>query len=427
MIGVIADDVTGGTDVAVAFRRTGLATVILFGQPDENTALPYHDAVVIALKTRTLPAEDAVTESVRAASWLKEHGASQLYFKYCSTFDSKPEGNIGQVADALADLQGAALTVVAPASPEHRRTLYMGNLFVGDQPLAESPMSHHPLTPMTDSNVVRLLSAQTGRRIELVSQATVGAGARAVRERLDDLAASGVRYAVIDAISATDLQTIGDACRDDVLLTGAAGLAGGLGRALAGAKKTPQSHGADPIGASRSVALAGSCSARTREQVAYMRDREPSLFLDAVSTPDAGQLAASALDWFTSLPVDACPLIYSTLEPDQLRRTQEILGTERSAQILEGATGLIARGLVDRGVRRLVTAGGETSGAVVAALSVRGGTIGSEIAPGVPWIYTTGPVPIALLLKSGNFGSPGLLLEAVRSGAHAEEASLAGH
>ncbi|WP_104046132.1 3-oxo-tetronate kinase [Arthrobacter sp. ZGTC412] len=427
MIGVIADDVTGGTDVAVAFRRTGMATVILFGQPDETTVLPYHDAVVIALKTRTLPAEDAVAESLRAASWLQEHGASQLYFKYCSTFDSKPEGNIGQVADALADLQGAALTVVAPSSPEHRRTQYMGNLFVADQPLAESPMSHHPLTPMRDSNVVRLLSAQTERRIELVSLATVDAGARAVRERLDDLAASGIRYAVVDAISTTDLQTIGDACRDDVLVTGAAGLAGGLGHALTGTTKTPQSHGADPIGACRSVALAGSCSARTREQVAYMRDREPSFFLDAVRTPDAGELAASALAWFTSLPADACPLIYSTQEPDQLRRTQAILGTERSAQILEGATGLIACGLVDRGVRRLVTAGGETSGAVVAALDIHGGTIGTEIAPGVPWIYTIGPAPVALLLKSGNFGSPELLVQAVRSGAHAEETSLAGH
>ncbi|MEY9776297.1 3-oxo-tetronate kinase [Arthrobacter sp. MW3 TE3886] len=427
MIGVIADDVTGGTDVAVAFRRAGLATVILFGQPDEETALPYHDAVVIALKTRTLPVDDAVAESLRAAAWLKNHGAGQLYFKYCSTFDSKPEGNIGQVADALADFQGARLTVVVPSSPEHRRTQYMGNLFVAEQPLAESPMSHHPLTPMTDSNVVRLLTAQTERPVELVSQKTVRAGARAIRERLDDLSAHGVRYAVTDAISATDLQAIGDACRDDVLVTGAAGLAGGLGRALAGARRSRQTHGDDPVGTSRSVALAGSCSAPTREQVAYMRSHEPAFFLDALATPDAAKLAASALAWFESLPADARPLIYSTLEPEELRRSQEVLGTEGSALILETATGLIARGLVARGVRRIVTAGGETSGAVVSALGIQGGTIGAEIAPGVPWIYTTGPVPIAVLLKSGNFGDPDLLVQAVRADARTGEASLAGH
>ncbi|MCP1413628.1 uncharacterized protein YgbK (DUF1537 family) [Paenarthrobacter sp. A20] len=427
VIGVIADDVTGGTDVAVAFRRAGLATVILFGSPDSETILPYHDAVVIALKTRTLPVDDAVAESLRAAEWLKNHGASQLYFKYCSTFDSKPEGNIGQVADALADLQGSRLTVVAPASPEHRRTQYMGNLFVAEQPLAESPMSHHPLTPMTDSNVVRLLSAQTERPVELVSQKTVRAGARAIREYLDEMAGRGVRYAVTDAITAKDLQAIGDACRDDVLVTGAAGLAGGLGRSLAGNRGSSQDHEQDPVGTGRAVALAGSCSARTREQVSYMREQEPSFFLDAVANPDPVQLAESALAWFGTLPHDARPLIYSTLEPGELRRTQEILGTERSSAILEKATGLIARGLVERGVRRIVTAGGETSGAVVQALGVQGGTIGTEMAPGVPWIYTTGQIPIALLLKSGNFGDPGMLAQAVHADANAGEASLAGH
>ncbi|MFK0005364.1 3-oxo-tetronate kinase [Paenarthrobacter sp. NPDC090522] len=427
MIGVIADDVTGGTDVAVAFRRAGLATIILFGHPDDGAVLPYHDAVVIALKTRTLPVDDAVAQSLRAAAWLKAHGATQLYFKYCSTFDSKPEGNIGQVADALADLQKSRLTVVVPASPEHRRTQYMGNLFVAEQPLAESPMSHHPLTPMTDSNVVRLLSAQTERPVELVTHKTVRAGADAIRKHLDQLTSRGVRYAVTDAITATDLQAIGDACRDDVLVTGAAGLAGGLGRALTGTRARRQSQGEDPVGAGRAAALAGSCSARTREQVAYMREHGPAFFLDALTTPSAEQLAAAALDWYDGLPADARPLIYSSLEPDALRRTQQTLGTERSATILETATGLIAKGLVERGVRRIVTAGGETSGAVVQALGVQGGTIGAELAPGVPWIYTTGETPIALLLKSGNFGTPELLVQAVRAATIPGEAGLAGH
>lgn len=212
-----------------------------------------------------------------------------------------------------------------------------------------------------------------------------------------------------------------------MLVTGAAGLAGGLGLAVASTRGAGQSHGEDPIGAGRAVALARSCSVRTREQVAYMRNHGPAYFLDAIATPDPEKLAESALAWFAALPGGARPLIYSTLEPADLRRCQEILGTERSATILETATGLIARGLVASGVRRIVTAGGETSGAVVSALAIRAGTIGAEIAPGVPWIYTTGPVPIAVLLKSGNFGEPELLVQAVRAGARKGEASLAGH
>ncbi|KNC20454.1 hypothetical protein AC792_00610 [Arthrobacter sp. RIT-PI-e] len=414
MLGVIADDVTGGTDVALSFTKAGLSTLVIFGQPQPTDAVADHQVVVIALKTRTMAPAEAVGESLTAATWLQEHGATQLFFKYCSTFDSSPAGNIGQVADALAACQQFGITVIVPAPPQPRRTQYMGNLFVAQQPLAESPMQHHPLTPMRDSNVLRLLSTQTSRPITLIDHDVVRAGSPAIRQALDNAAAAGIRYAVIDAITDEDLEAVGAACLNDRFLTGAAGLAAGLGAALATTNGRQATHH-DPVGAVPAAVLAGSCSARTREQVAYMRDREPSYFLDVRATPDPAALAAAALTWFDTLTPGSVPLIYSTMDPARLTETQQHIGVARSAEILETATGIIARGLHDRGVRRIIIAGGETSGAVVDALDIRGGIIGQEMAPGVPWIYTTEPHPTALLLKSGNFGEQDLLVRAARA------------
>lgn len=418
MIGAIADDFTGGTDVAVAFRRAGLRTVVLFGGASDRGDLPTHDAIVIALKTRTIEPEVAVSESVQAAQWLRDHGATQIFFKFCSTFDSKPEGNIGPVADALADLLDAPRAVVVPSSPEHLRTQYMGHLFVDRQLLSDSPMRHHPLTPMTDSYIPRVLETQTLRTVGLIDHRSVRRGAEEVARLLDEQQSAGVRYSVVDAVDDADLAAIGRACADDVLVTGAAGLAGGLGLAHA-ARLVDDAHTrieelhSDPIGDVDSAVLAGSCSARTLEQISDMQRGHDSYLLDAVATPDAASLATQALAWFDARPSTSVPLIYSSLPPAQLRRAQETLGTERASAILEGAMGIIARGLVARGVQRLVIAGGETSGAVVTALEVDGGVIGEEAAPGVPWIYTTGSRQIALLLKSGNFGAPDLLTTAV--------------
>lgn len=417
MIGAIADDFTGGTDVAVAFRRAGLRTVMLFGIPTDDTALPEHDAVVIALKSRTIEPAVAVRQSLDAAEWLRGHGVSQYFFKYCSTFDSRPEGNIGPVADALADLLGAPVAAVVPSSPEHNRTQYMGTLFVDRQPLAESPMRNHPLTPMRDSSIVRVLESQTERAVSLIDHRDVRRGRERIRALLDSAAVDGVRYAVIDALGDDDLREIGFACVDDVLVTGAAGLAEGLGRARVARRPDrdrPLGGGdLDAVGHVDAAVLAGSCSARTLEQIAHMRITHDSYRLDAVSTPDPQALADAALAWFDRQRNDRAPLIYSSLPADQLRAAQTVLGVDRASAILEQAMGLIARGLVARGVARLVVAGGETSGAVVTALDVDGGVIGDEAAPGVPWIYTTGPAPIALLLKSGNFGDVALLARAV--------------
>ena len=420
LLGCIADDFTGGTDVAVFFRRAGLRTVIVFGGPAPEAVLPDHDALVVALKTRTLEPSVAVEQSLAAAAWLRDAGADQIFFKYCSTFDSTPDGNIGPVADALADALasaegGARIAVVVPASPAHGRTQYLGHLFVHHQLLSDSPMRHHPLTPMTNPRVAEVLAGQTERKVAVITLPTVRAGAAAIRTELDRLASDGVRYAVVDAIDDTDLEQIGQAAAHDTLVTGAAGLAGGIGAALASGfdRSTGQ---IDPVGDVPTVVLAGSCSARTLEQIDHLQQAQPSFRLDAMATPDARALARAALRFYDDQPPGAAPLIYSSLPPDELRVVQDSLGSAHAAAILETAMGLIAQQLTARGVRRLIVAGGETSGSVVSALHVNGGLIGDEAAPGVPWIFTTDSTPIALLLKSGNFGEPGLLTEAVQAG-----------
>lgn len=418
MIGAIADDFTGATDIAVAFRRAGLRVVILFNGPHE-TNLPDHDVTIIALKTRTIAPAEAVRQSVEAMEWLRTHGAKQIFFKYCSTFDSRPEGNIGPVADALMHLLRTERAVFAPSSPEHLRTQYMGHLFVDRLLLSDSPMRHHPLTPMRDSFIPSVLASQTAHPVALIDHRDVRGGRNRISALLDTAVREGTPYVVVDAISDSDLVEIGEAVVFDPLVTGAAGLAGGLGAAVARrlGRSTRRDGDDDPIGVVPAVALAGSCSARTLEQIAHMRHAHPSLLLDAVATPDSETLAAQALAWYDQQEADSAPLIYSSLPPAQLRLAQAALGAERASAILETAMGLIARGLVDRGVKRLVIAGGETSGAVVTALDVDGGVIGEEAAPGVPWIFTGGDAPVALLLKSGNFGDPQLLTRAVMEGA----------
>ncbi|MBF8189400.1 four-carbon acid sugar kinase family protein [Nonomuraea sp. K274] len=439
MIGAIADDVTGATDVAVALRRRGIRTVLFFGTPPEGTEPPEHDAIVIALKTRTIPKADAVAQSLAALAWLRTHGARQVYFKYCSTFDSTAEGNIGPVLDALADAMDVPVVAMTPSSPEHGRTQYNGYLFVGEVLLSESHMRHHPLTPMTDSFLPRVLDGQSAYRAGVVTLPLVREGA--IERRLAELASQGIRYALVDAIDDADLLTAGRALATAPLVAGAAGLAGGLAAThpqdpagpasgptathpqaadgLAGGSAAAQpGAGQDGVGgcapAGPAAVLAGSCSARTLEQVAAMiAAGRPAYRLDALADPDPGSLARSALAWYDALPDDSgAPLVYSSAEPVSLRRVQEALGSERSAAILESALGRVAQGLVERGVTRVISAGGETSGAVVSALGVPGGMIGPEAARGVPWILTTSG--LSLLLKSGNFGEPGLLLEASR-------------
>ncbi|PBC51783.1 3-oxo-tetronate kinase [Rhodococcus sp. ACPA1] len=417
MIGAIADDFTGGTDVAVAFRREGLRTHIFFGVPPDDVERSPSDAVVIALKSRMTPAPEAVQQSLDALRWLREHGADQIYFKYCSTFDSTPDGNIGPVLDALTDAIGAATVITTPSSPEHLRTQYQGYLFVDMLLLSDSHMRNHPVTPMTDSYLPRLLRTQTDATVGLIPHATVKEGTDSITAAIAAAETRAEKYILVDAVDQQDLQAIGRAIQGSSLTAGAAGLAGGLAAAVAAANSTlvgnttPAQAGADREG--RAAVLAGSCSARTLEQIAVMKGQgRPWYQLDAMVDDNPETLAADALAWYDALTTSDAPLIYSSLNPVELKRVQDALGIAESAAVLENATGRIAIGLVERGVTRIVAAGGETSGAIVTALDVSGGLIGSEAAPGVPWILTTSGHRIALLLKSGNFGGPELLADA---------------
>ncbi|MCB5906535.1 3-oxo-tetronate kinase [Streptomyces pinistramenti] len=420
MIGVIADDFTGATDVAVAFRRAGLRCLIAFGTPAADRAAAPHDVLIVALKSRTTPRAQAVNDSLGALTWLTAQGAGQIYFKFCSTFDSTPDGNIGPVLDALAGQLDAPTVLLTPSSPEHGRTQYLGTLFVGEQPLSETPMRHHPLTPMTDSRLVRVLQRQTTRPVALVPHPAVRRGADEIRRRA---ARRGRGYLLVDAIDTDDLNEIGRAVADHPLVAGAAGLAGGIAAAvadsLAGATGSrPAVDDTDPVGDAPAAVLTGSCSARTLEQIAAHRSAgRPTYRLDALADHDPAALARTALAWYDTQPSAPAPLFHSSLPPEELRAVQDALGVQESAALLEDALGRIAVGLVERGVRRIVAAGGETSGAIVTALGITGGEIGPEAATGVPWIYGPGShprthEPFALLLKSGNFGEPDLFLRA---------------
>lgn len=413
LLGCIADDFTGATDVAGMLVRAGMRTVQTIGVP---AAVPGGvDAVVVALRTRTAPAREAVDQSLAALRRLREAGCRRFYFKYCSTFDSTDEGNIGPVADALLAALEAPFTIACPAFPENGRTIFNGHLFVGETLLSESGMRNHPLTPMTDANLVRVLQRQTRRKVGLVGYAAVSAGAERIRERLDELRRDGAGMAIVDATSDADLLRIGAACADLPLVTGGSGLTLGLVPAYAAAGLFEPAGRADalpPSGGFRAI-LAGSCSVATLGQVsAAIQAGMPALQLDPVRLADDGGAVASALAWAAPLLPRGPVLVYATAEPERVREAQQRLGRDRAGAVVEEALAAIARGLVAHGVGRLVVAGGETSGAVVSALGVRALRIGPEIAPGVPWTSALGGPPLTLALKSGNFGGPAFFLEA---------------
>jgi 3-dehydrotetronate 4-kinase len=417
LLGCIADDFTGATDLAGTLVKQGLRTVQIIDDPRDELPPTDADAVVVALKSRTSPVESAVKESLSALEWLRAAGCRQYYFKYCSTFDSTPKGNIGPVAEALMDAIGAAFTIACPAFPDNRRTVYQGNLFVGSELLSESSMRHHPLTPMSDANLVRVLGAQVKRRVGLIDFATVREGAAAIRKRIAWLREQGVGFAIADALANEDLETLGEASADLELLTGASGLALGLPANFRRAGMVADGIVADALpktGGPRAV-IAGSCSAATQKQVAIMQERNPALRLDLAALR-SGDAVERALAWASGHIGKEPVLIYSTAAPQEVKAIQEQMGEAASSALIEKTLAEIARRLVgDLGVRRLIVAGGETSGAVVKALGVKRLQIGSEICPGVPWtaakLERDGGA-LALALKSGNFGAPDFFLTA---------------
>ncbi len=415
LLGCIADDFTGATDLANTLVRQGMRTVQFFGPPGGDVTMPEADAVVIALKSRTNPVDQAIDQSLAALRWLQGAGAEQFFFKYCSTFDSTPQGNIGPVADALLDALGEDFTIACPAFPENGRTICHGYLFVGNQLLSESGMQNHPLTPMTDSSLVRVLAAQSSHPVGLVDHRVVSAGPARIGEAFAALREEGKRHAIVDALSEHDLISIGAACAELKLITGGSGVALGLPENFRQADRLNSEMIADQLSAmpGPGAVLSGSCSDATLRQVAAMQKSRPSFQLDPVALAGDGDQAGEALDWALAQLPDGPPLVYASAAADDVRAAQDQLGRTEAGALVEAAMAKIAKGLVDHGVRRLVVAGGETSGAVVQALGVDGIRIGPQIDPGVPWTTTIGQPQLALALKSGNFGVEDFFLKAL--------------
>lgn len=414
-LGCVADDLTGATDLALMLAHEGLRTIQTIGVPRVGLDLSGADAVVVALKSRTIPPQEAIDQSLAAAEALKKAGAKNLFFKYCSTFDSTDQGNIGPVTEALLAFAGSDFSLACPAFPANGRTVYKGHLFVNGVPLHESSMKDHPLTPMRDSNLVRVLQRQTKLSIGLVPFEDVEAGPDALRSAFEREKAAGHRIVIIDALSDAHLRTIGLAAADFPLITGGSGVAMGLPAAYrqSGALATTslQSNFESPAG--RSIILAGSCSSATRQQVdTAIEAGIPALRLDPMDLASRDITAQTALDWLAVQQTDGPVLIYSTATPEEVQTVQCKLGRMNAGEIVEGTLADIARALPTLGFTRLIVAGGETSGAVVNALEVQALSIGPEIDPGVPWTRSLGGVDLALALKSGNFGAPDFFLKA---------------
>ncbi|MCB1411549.1 MAG: four-carbon acid sugar kinase family protein [Xanthobacteraceae bacterium] len=416
-LGCIADDYTGASDLANTLTRNGLRTVQTIGVPRGDLALPDVDAVVVSLKSRSIVAADAVAKSRAAERWLRGRGAGHVLFKVCSTFDSTDAGNIGPVMDALQADAGDAIVLVTPAFPGTARTVYKGNLFVGDVPLNESPLKDHPLNPMHDADLVRVLSRQSRSRVGLVDLGTVAQGPAAIQARLAELAGQGIRAAIVDAVFDRDLETIGAVAIAHRVSVGASGLGLGLARALA--TSPAAAHGTDaeaapPVGGA-AACLAGSCSQATLGQIAEAEARMPVLRLDPEALVAGPDEASRAVGWAVPKLAGGPVLIASSGTPEQVAVVQQRHGREAAGHAIEQAMAGIAERLVAAGVRRLVVAGGETSGAVVDRLAIPGFLVGAEIAPGVPVLRAVAARQgeMLLALKSGNFGGSAFFSDAL--------------
>jgi 3-dehydrotetronate 4-kinase len=415
LLGCIADDFTGASDLANNLVRAGMRVVQTIGVPDGVPASPLGaeaDAVVVALKSRTIAPQEAIAQSLAALAWLQAQGAQQIYFKYCSTFDSTAKGNIGPVTEALMNALDTDFTIATPAFPDNNRTVFKGYLFVGDTLLNESGMQNHPLTPMLDANLVRVMQAQTQRVVGLIDYKTVAQGAQAISERIAQLKANGVGVAIVDAISNEDLMRLGPALQGMPLVTAGSGVAIGL----------PQNFGIAPSAKAAvlpkasgfKAVVSGSCSAATNAQVqASIKAGLPAMAIDPLQLAGGADIVSQALAWAKPLLSHGTVLVYSTAEPAAIKAVQSQLGVEAAGALVERTLAAIAKGLVAMGVGQLVVAGGETSGACVQALGISQLQIGEQIAPGVPWCYATSDgKPLHITLKSGNFGGPDFFTQA---------------
>ncbi|MDG6895079.1 3-oxo-tetronate kinase [Volucribacter amazonae] len=402
MLGVIADDFTGASDIASFLTENGLKTVQMNGVPTQPLNEQV-DAIVISLKSRSNPVQQAVQQSLQALDWLKTQGCEQFYFKYCSTFDSTAKGNIGPVTDALLEALGETFTVISPALPVNGRTIFNGYLFVGEQLLNESGMRNHPITPMKDANLIRLMDAQAQGKTGLVAYADVSQGANQVKARLTELQQQGYRYAVVDAVDNSQLATLAEAITDLKLVTGGSGLGAYMAARLSGGQ-TGKNAFAPTSTRGKTVILSGSCSLMTNQQVEYYQQYAASYWLDVAQTLNNPNYVEELYQWVVKhLDDEFAPMVYATVPAEKLAQIQQQFGAEKASHAIEQAFAKLAQKLKDYGVTHFITAGGETSSIVVQQLGFQGFHIGKQIAPGVPWLKAI-EQPIFLALKSGNFG-----------------------
>ncbi|MXP52164.1 four-carbon acid sugar kinase family protein [Pantoea sp. Seng] len=403
-LGVIADDFTGATDIASFLVQNGLPTIQFNGVPQGHDDVSAQ-AIVISLKSRSCPAQQAIDQSLAALAWLQQQGCDRFYFKYCSTFDSTEHGNIGPVTDALLAALGETQTVISPSLPVNGRTVYQGYLFVADQLLSESGMRHHPVTPMTDSNLVRLMTRQAKGQAAVINAAQLDKGAEAVREQLGELKAQGINYVVLDALNEQHLLTQGEALKETVLVTGGSGLAIGIARAWATQQQNSDAEQAGRPQGERAVVISGSCSQMTNRQVQAYRQQAPSHeVLVERCLDDAEGYAQELCDWIAANNQQPlAPLLFATADAQQLQAIQQQYGAARSSEAVEHLFAAVTRELKSRGWQRFIVAGGETSGVVAQSLGVTAFHIGPMISPGVPWVRDI-QQPLSLALKSGNFG-----------------------
>lgn len=413
LLGAIADDFTGASDLANTLAKEGMSTLQFVGVPTSADKVDC-EAGVVSLKTRSIPADQAVAQSLAALDWLLGQGCRQILFKYCSTFDSTPRGNIGPVAEALVEALGADVAVVCPAFPATGRRIFMGHLFVGDRLLNESGMEKHPLTPMTDANLRRWLALQTRGEVGLVDLDAVRCGRGAIERALANEVQAGRRLVVVDATADEDLRTIGEAIAGHRLVTGGSGIALGLPENFRRAGLLRGAPAPLPSVEGPAVVLSGSCSVMSRRQVAGYLEDHPGLAIDPADLMSGAMTVDRAADWYQENSA-AVPIFYSTADPAAVAGAQSTFGAAEIAERIEQFFGGLAARLADAGVRRIVVGGGETSGAVVAALGVRDMAIGREIDPGVPILISQRNGPLGLALKSGNFGTVDFFAKAIRA------------
>ena len=417
LLGCIADDFTGANDLANTLVKSGLRTILLIGLPAVEAEVTDVEAVVIALKSRSVPADEALADSASALHWLKNKGARQFFFKYCSTFDSTVDGNIGPVIDNLMELLGENFTIACPAFPETGRTVFQGHLFVHDVLLSESSLRNHPMNPMIDSNLIRFLGSQTRNTVGLLRYSWVEKGSDSMVNEMANLKSAGVNIAIVDALNNQHLMNIGAACYDLQLITGGSGVAMGLANNFRSRSDIQLPKVADVIPAvsGPEAVISGSCSQMTLAQVSRMGESHPVFHIDAIDIADGRVCVADVVGWASPhLHKNQSFLIAASAPFSRVQEAQQRLGRLEAGELIESTLADIVNELTKRGLRRLVVAGGETSGAVVHSLGVEGLRIGPEIAPGVPCTVTLDKSPMALTLKSGNFGDEDFFLKALK-------------